>query len=66
MLHAVRNAGVPLILYEGSDHQVLSVLIWNLWDQGQMGMVAAIGTLMIIGLLLLTFCLRFVRFGHKA
>ncbi|HEY4136537.1 MAG TPA: iron ABC transporter permease [Alphaproteobacteria bacterium] len=66
MLHAVRNAGVPLILYEGSDHQVLSVLIWNLWDQGQMGMVAAIGTLMIVGLLLLTFCLRFVRFGARA
>jgi iron(III) transport system permease protein len=64
MLHAVRHAGAPLILYEGSENQVLAVLIWNLWDQGRVETVAAIGALMIIGLLLITLSLRLVGFGR--
>ncbi|TAJ79569.1 iron ABC transporter permease, partial [bacterium] len=44
VLHAVRIAGMPLILYEGPKNQVLAILIWNMWDEGYLGGVAAIGT----------------------
>jgi iron(III) transport system permease protein len=30
MLHVVRSASIPLILYEGPENQVLAVLIWNM------------------------------------
>ena len=66
MLHAVRIAGAPLILYEGSEHQVLAVLIWNMWDEGNIEGVGAIGTLMIIFLLVVTLMLRFAGFGRGA
>ncbi len=66
MLHAVRQAGTPLILYEGSDNQVLGVFIWNLWDRGEIPIVGAIGVLLILGLLVITMLLRFMGFGRGA
>jgi iron(III) transport system permease protein len=66
MLHAVRQVGTPLILYEGSDNQVLAVLIWELWDHGGTGVVGAIGVLMIAALLLITLGLRVIGFGRGA
>ncbi len=62
VLHAVRIAGTPLMLYEGANNQVLAILIWNMWDWGQIGGVAAIGTLLIASLLLLTVAVRFLGF----
>jgi iron(III) transport system permease protein len=62
VLHAVRIAGMPLILYEGPKNQVLAVLIWNMWDEGYIGSVAAIGTILITVLLLLTLVVRFIGF----
>ncbi|HUD00064.1 MAG TPA: iron ABC transporter permease [Candidatus Polarisedimenticolaceae bacterium] len=64
MLHAVRIAGKPLLLYEGSENQVLAVLIWNMWDEGNIEGVGAIGTLMIVFLLLVTLGLRMAGFGR--
>ncbi|HET7394005.1 MAG TPA: ABC transporter permease subunit, partial [Candidatus Binatia bacterium] len=64
MLHAVRIAGKPLLLYEGSENQVLAILIWNMWDEGNIEGVGAIGTLMIIFLLLVTLGLRMAGFGR--
>jgi iron(III) transport system permease protein len=64
MLHAVRIAGKPLLLYEGSENQVLAVLIWNLWNEGNIGTVGAIGALMILILLLATVGLRLIGFGR--
>ncbi|MEE8548650.1 MAG: iron ABC transporter permease [Alphaproteobacteria bacterium] len=64
MLHAVRQASVPLILYEGERNQVLSVLIWNMWDDGQIQAVGAMGAMMILGLLLITLALRIAGFGR--
>jgi iron(III) transport system permease protein len=61
-LHAVRIAGLPLILYEGPQNQVLSILIWNMWDEGYVPAVAAIGTLMMLSLLLLTLAVRYIGF----
>ena len=66
MLHAVRQAGKPLILYEGAENQVLAILIWNMWDEGNIEGVGAIGTLLIVGLLVITLGLRLMGFGRGA
>ncbi len=66
MLHAVRQAGMPLILYEGEEHEVLAVLIWNMWDEGKVEQVGAVGTLLILVLLLITVMIRLVGFGRSA
>jgi iron(III) transport system permease protein len=65
ILHAVRFAGTPLMLAEGAKNQVLAILIWNMWDWGHIGGVAAIGTLMIISLLLLTVGVRLLGFNRR-
>ncbi|MBI3062965.1 MAG: hypothetical protein HYY83_13420, partial [Deltaproteobacteria bacterium] len=65
VLHAVRIAGLPLILYEGPKNQVLAILIWNMWDEGYVGAVAAIGTLLMVTLLLLTLAVRFAGFRRQ-
>ena len=64
MLHAVRIAGKPLVLYEGAENQVLAILIWNMWDEGNIEGVGAIGALMIAGLLIITLGLRLMGFGR--
>jgi iron(III) transport system permease protein len=65
VLHAVRIAGLPLMLYEGPQNQVLSILIWNMWDEGYVPAVAAIGTLLMLTLLLLTLVVRYVGFRQQ-
>ncbi|HKA34020.1 MAG TPA: iron ABC transporter permease [Candidatus Binatia bacterium] len=66
VLHAVRIAGMPLILAEGPGNQVLAILIWNMWDEGYVPAVAAIGTLLMITLLLLTVAVRVIGFRRHA
>lgn len=65
ILHAVRFAGTPLMLAEGAKNQVLAILIWNMWDWGHIGGVAAIGSLMIIALMLLTVGVRLLGFHRR-
>jgi iron(III) transport system permease protein len=65
VLHAVRIAGLPLMLYEGPQNQVLSILIWNMWDEGYVPAVAAIGTLLMLSLLLLTLAVRYIGFRRQ-
>ena len=65
VLHAVRIAGLPLILYEGQQNQVLSILIWNMWDEGYVPAVAAIGTLLMSTLLAVDFVGRYVGFRRQ-
>ena len=65
ILHAVRIAGMPLILYEGQENQVLSILIWNMWDEGYVPAVAAIGTLLMLTLLVLTLAVRYIGFRRQ-
>ncbi len=66
MLHAVRHASVPLILYDGAENRVLSVLIWRMWDEGEVGGVGVIGVLLIISLMIITLGLRMMGFGRGA
>jgi iron(III) transport system permease protein len=65
MLHAVRSASLPLLLYEGPENQLLAVLVWNMWDQGEIEAVGAIGVLMILTLLIVTFFIRSLGFGSS-
>ena len=64
-LLSVRFISLPLILSQGGDNEVLGVMIWYLWDNGNISSVGAIG----VGLMLFMFCLalvlRFVGFGRK-
>jgi iron(III) transport system permease protein len=65
MLHVVRSASLPLILYEGPENQVLAVLIWNMWDEGEIQAVGALGVLMILLLMLITLAVRSFAFGSS-
>jgi iron(III) transport system permease protein len=64
VLHAVRAAGLPLMLYQGANNQVLSVMIWNMWTDGAIAQVGAVATIMILILLTLTLLLRTFGFGR--
>ena len=64
VLHVVRSPGKPLILTSGAENEVLAVVIWNLWDQGSMEVVGAIGTLLMLALLLVTLVVRKFGFGR--
>jgi iron(III) transport system permease protein len=66
ILHAIRSAGKPLILTSGGESEVLAVTIWNLWDQGYIETVGAIGTLLLLTLLTVTLLLRRFGFGRAA
>jgi iron(III) transport system permease protein len=66
VLHAVRAAGLPLMLYQGANNQVLSIMIWNMWTDGQIVQVGAVATVMILILLMLTLLLRACGFGRSA
>ena len=66
MLQSVRQVGYPLLLTEGSNNEVLSVFVWRLWNEGQIGAAGAIGSIMIVGLLLVTWVLRSLGFRRGA
>ncbi|MPY70129.1 MAG: ABC transporter permease subunit [Alphaproteobacteria bacterium] len=64
VLLTVRVAGMPLVLFEGPDNEVLAVLIWYMWDEGDIEAVGAIGAMLMASLLLLTLGVRFLGFGR--
>jgi iron(III) transport system permease protein len=66
VLLSVRVAGLPLVLYEGPKNQVLAVLIWNMWDEGDIEAVGAIGVMLMLSLFALVLLLRVVGFGRGA
>ena len=51
--HSLRSFSVPLIL-SSRDSLVLSVVMWDLWNNGRAGATAALGVLLIVALALLT------------
>jgi iron(III) transport system permease protein len=66
VLHVVRAAGMPLILTDGQENDVLAVAIWGMWDEGKVELVGAIGTMMVLALFVLTVGLRIMGFGREA
>ncbi len=65
VLLSVRVAGLPLLLTQGPDNQVLAVMIWNMWDEGQIEDVGAIATMLIVALFALVLGLRLLGFGRS-
>ncbi|HEY3917770.1 MAG TPA: iron ABC transporter permease [Stellaceae bacterium] len=63
-LHAINVAGMPLLLTQGPRNQVLSVMIWNMWDNGYLPLVGAVGTLLMIFLGFLALATRWIAFGR--
>jgi iron(III) transport system permease protein len=51
--HSLRSFSVPLIL-SSKNSIVLSVVMWDLWNNGRAGPTAALGVLLILGLAILT------------
>jgi iron(III) transport system permease protein len=66
VLLAVRIAGLPLVLYEGPRNQVLAVLIWKMWDDGDIEAVGAIGVLLLVALFALVLLLRVIGFRRAS
>jgi iron(III) transport system permease protein len=66
VLHVVRSAGKPLILTSGAESEVLAVVIWNMWDHGYIEAVGAIGTLLMLALLVISLVVRRFGFGGRA
>jgi iron(III) transport system permease protein len=66
ILHVIRSAGKPLILTSGAENEVIAVTIWNMWDQGYIESVGAIGTLLMLALLTITLLIRRFGFGRSA
>jgi iron(III) transport system permease protein len=65
-LHGLRAAGLPLMLYQGANNQVLSVMIWNMWTDGAITQVGAVATMMIPLLLALALALKALGLGSAA
>jgi len=63
MFLSIRLTGLPLMLYEGAENQVLSVFIWMMWDDGQMGAVSGLGVLTLLFLFLVAVVMR--RMGFR-
>ncbi|MEM7464141.1 MAG: ABC transporter permease subunit, partial [Pseudomonadota bacterium] len=64
-LLSVRFISLPLILSQGGDNEVLGVMIWYLWDNGNISSVGAIGVVLMLFMFLLALVLRFVGFGRQ-
>ena len=64
-LLSVRFISLPLILSQGGDNEVLGVMIWYLWDNGNISSVGAIGVALMLFMFLLALTLRFVGFGRQ-
>jgi iron(III) transport system permease protein len=64
VLLSVRLAGLPLLLFDGPSNEVLAVLIWYLWDEGNVEAVAAVGVMLMTVLFFITLGLRLIGFGR--
>ena len=49
--------GTVIMLY-GQDSIVISVLVWELWESGDVSGTAAVGVILIVLLMAVTFCAR--------
>ncbi|MEP4015900.1 MAG: iron ABC transporter permease [Anderseniella sp.] len=64
-LLSVRFISLPLILSQGGDNEVLGVMIWYLWDNGNISSVGAIGVALMLFMFVLALALRVFGFGRQ-
>ncbi|MAQ82297.1 MAG: hypothetical protein CMH12_03590 [Maritimibacter sp.] len=64
---SVRFISLPLILSQGGSNEVLGVMIWSLWDNGNISSVGAIGIMLMSFMFALALGLRLFGFsGQRA
>ncbi len=64
MLLSVRLASLPLMLSEGTSNEILAVLIWYLWDEGEIEAVGAVGILLMTAMFATRLIMRLFGFGR--
>lgn len=62
---SVRFISLPLILSQGGSNEVLGVMIWSLWDNGNISSVGAIGIMLMSFMFALALGLRLFGFGGQ-
>jgi iron(III) transport system permease protein len=62
---SVRFISLPLILSQGGSNEVLGVMIWSLWDNGNISSVGAIGIMLMSFMFVLALGLRLFGFGNQ-
>lgn len=62
---SVRFISLPLILSQGGSNEVLGVMIWSLWDNGNISSVGAIGIMLMSFMFALALGLRVFGFGNQ-
>lgn len=62
---SVRFISLPLILSQGGSNEVLGVMIWSLWDNGNISSVGAIGIMLMAFMFALALVMRFVGFNNQ-
>ncbi len=62
---SVRFISLPLILSQGGSNEVLGVMIWSLWDNGNISSVGAIGIMLMSFMFVLALGLRLFGFGKQ-
>ena len=62
---SVRFISLPLILSQGGSNEVLGVMIWSLWDNGNISAVGAIGIMLMSFMFALALGLRVFGFGGQ-
>ncbi|MBT0956630.1 iron ABC transporter permease [Alphaproteobacteria bacterium KMM 3653] len=60
---SVRFISLPLILSQGGNNEVLGVMIWSLWNNGNINSVGAIGIMLMSAMFALALTLRILGFG---
>lgn len=58
-MHVIQSASIPIMLYS-PDSRVLSVLIWDLWQSGEVSYTCAIGVMLIFVLTVMLIAGRIV------
>jgi iron(III) transport system permease protein len=64
-LLSVRFVSLPLILSQGGSNEVLGVMIWYMWDNGDINGVGAIGVMLMSAMFALAIVMRLVGFGRQ-
>ena len=64
-LLSVRFVSLPLILSQGGSNEVLGVMIWYMWDNGDINAVGAVGIMLMSVMFTLAIVMRLVGFGRQ-
>jgi iron(III) transport system permease protein len=64
-LLSVRFVSLPLILSQGGSNEVLGVMIWYLWDNGNINAVGALGIMLMTVMFTLAIVMRRIGFGRQ-